>query len=217
MKREMKKNGFLLRTVIALLAIGLFFGACAGGPANTGQQSRTTAVIWTPGVLLEQGIAAFDNGNYDLAIEKYTEAIRMAGEFGDHNYAVGYVNRGNAYMMKKDYNRAIAEFSEAIKLDPYYYLAYFNRGVLYHELERELEDIKRAIDDYTKTIELEPTFVNAYYQRGLAYGDYIITSEKEDTARAIEDFEAVLRINPNHPLAARARRALEVLRSEQGQ
>jgi len=216
----MKKNGFLLRTMMTGLAIGLFFGACAGGPAkteqqsaNTGQQSRTTTIIWTPDVLLEQGIDAFNNGDYDLAIERYTEAIRMAGEFGDNNYAVAYVNRGNAYAMKDDYNRAIAEYTEAIKLDPYYYLAYFNRGIAY----RDLEDIRRAIDDFTQTIKLEPTFVYAYISRAEMYYTYVISSAEEDLDQAIEDLETALRIDPNHPLAPRARWNLEIIRNEREQ
>jgi uncharacterized caspase-like protein len=42
-----------------------------------------------------------------------------------------YYDRGLVYYHKKDYNRAIAEFTQAIRLDPNYADAYTSRGVAY--------------------------------------------------------------------------------------
>ena len=47
----------------------------------------------------------------------------------DPKYARAYNNRGNTYSTTHDYDRAIADFSEAIRLDPKYALAYRNRGL----------------------------------------------------------------------------------------
>jgi len=38
---------------------------------------------------------------------------------------------GSAYVNKKDYDRAIADFDRAIELDPKFVIAYFGRGVIY--------------------------------------------------------------------------------------
>ena len=39
-----------------------------------------------------------------------------------------YCNRGYAYGKKGDYNRAIADYTQAIELNPNYVEAYNNRG-----------------------------------------------------------------------------------------
>ena len=54
-------------------------------------------------------------------------------------YFVAYNDRGKAYALKRDYNRAIADFSEAIKFDPIYVEAHNNRGMAYKALGRESE------------------------------------------------------------------------------
>ena len=44
---------------------------------------------------------------------------------------VAYFGRGNAHKDKGDHDRAIKDYSEAIRLDPKYEAADFNRGVVY--------------------------------------------------------------------------------------
>src|SRR5215468_1428766 len=48
-----------------------------------------------------------------------------------HNRAVAFYDRGGIYKERKDYDRAIADYSEAVKLDPQYVNAYLNRGMSY--------------------------------------------------------------------------------------
>ena len=49
------------------------------------------------------------------------------------NYAKAYDNRGYAYNGKKEYDKAISDFNEAITLNPNYAKAYYNRGVAYRK------------------------------------------------------------------------------------
>src|SRR5215468_3408886 len=56
-------------------------------------------------------------GNPDQSIAACARVIADDSETAA-NRAVAYKNRGNAYYNKKDYDRAIADYSEAIKLDP---------------------------------------------------------------------------------------------------
>ena len=206
---------FLGMMIILVLAVAIST-SCSSVPTNTEQrateqQSRGgTVIVWTPEVLLEQGIEAFNNGNFDLAIEKYTEAIRMAIELGDNNYAVGYVNRGNAYIQKGEYDKSIDEYNIAIRLDPYYFLAYFNRGLVYRQLSR----LHEAIKDFSQTIEIEPSFIHAYFERGRIYFDFVISNDKDDLEQIIKNWETVLLLDPNFYRAPFIKQNLEIVRSE---
>jgi tetratricopeptide (TPR) repeat protein len=46
------------------------------------------------------------------------------------NLAIAYVTRGIAYKSKKDFERALADFDEAIKLEPHQAAAYENRALI---------------------------------------------------------------------------------------
>src|SRR5215470_13293156 len=51
-----------------------------------------------------------------------------SGELSSANLALTFYNRGNAWQRKHDYDRALADYSEVIRLDPRFAMAYFNRG-----------------------------------------------------------------------------------------
>jgi len=86
---------------------------------------------------LEQQLAWCNNpdGNVapDLVISGCTAHIQT-GVLDAQNLAIVYFNRGNGYFDKRDYAHAIADYSEAIRLNPRYANAYFNRALAYDEL-----------------------------------------------------------------------------------
>ncbi len=90
--------------------------------------------------------------------------------------ADAYYNRGRSYYNKKDYDRAIAEYNQALRLDPNYVYAYNNRGLVYYNLK----DYDRAIADYNQALKLDPHYTAAYNNRELAYKD------KKDYAQALK-------------------------------
>jgi len=72
-----------------------------------------------------------------------------------------FYNRGRCYTEMGEYDKAIADFDEGIKLqeDPYFYL-------FRAEAKRLKGDYKSAVPDFTKVIELDPMNSYAYYKRG---------------------------------------------------
>ena len=64
--------------------------------------------------------------------------------------------------MKGDYDQAIADCSEAIRLDPQYVLAWWNRG----ECWRVKGNYKQAIADFAEVIRIDPSYYPAYWTRG---------------------------------------------------
>jgi tetratricopeptide (TPR) repeat protein len=66
------------------------------------------------------------------------------------------------------YNDAIAQFQEAIKLDPNHYKAYYRTGVLYEKLDQP----QKADQSLRKAIELRPTYSVSFVALGHLYIDY---------------------------------------------
>jgi tetratricopeptide (TPR) repeat protein len=76
-----------------------------------------------------------------------------------------YYRSGVGSLGKDDYDKAISDFTEAIRLSPNYGHAYNNRGNAYCG-QRNFD---KAISDYTEAIRLNPNNALAYYNRGVAY------------------------------------------------
>ena len=79
---------------------------------------------------------------------------------GDRAFALN--NRGFAYDVKGDHDRAIADYNEAIRLKPDYAAVFNNRGFVYDKMG----DHDRAIADYNEAIRLKPDLANAFNNRG---------------------------------------------------
>jgi tetratricopeptide (TPR) repeat protein len=92
---------------------------------------------------------------------------------------------------RHDYDLAIAEFSEAIRLNPYFWEAYNNRGASYSHKG----DHDKAIADYSEAIRLKPDDVGTYINRGNCY------SLKGDHDRAIADYSEAIHLKPDYAMA----------------
>ena len=102
--------------------------------------------------------------------------------------AEDYHARGLEYLNNEDYNRAIADFTQAKLLDPDDAYAYRKRGSTYIYKG----DYDNAITVYTQAIRLDPNDAEAYHWRGFAYDN------KGDYDRAIADYETALQLEPNN-------------------
>jgi tetratricopeptide (TPR) repeat protein len=131
--------------------------------------------------------AASDCGqdkDLDLQIRGCSRYLEGGGKEVDR--AIAYNNRGNANYSKRDYDRAIADYDHAIRLDPKLVFAYVGRGEAYDSKG----DYDRAIADYDQAIRLNPEFAVAYHNRGFAY------KNKGDYNRAIADCDQAIRLDP---------------------
>ena len=98
---------------------------------------------------------------------------------------------GSGMYMLEQYEEAIADFTQAIRLNPNDALAYNNRGLTC----AELNDLTGAIADFTQAIRLNPNDALAYNNQG------ITRAELNDLTGAIADFSEAIRLNPDDAAA----------------
>jgi len=136
-----------------------------------------------------------------------------------------YFYRGNLHLKMNYPDKAIADYTRVIELDPKYAIAFGNRGLAQKtkgnvkqaiadysmaiELDtasvpayinrgntyQDLDNIKQAIADYTKAIQLDSTCALAYNNRGTAYDNL------DSTNQAIADYNRALELDPRYALA----------------
>jgi tetratricopeptide (TPR) repeat protein len=95
-------------------------------------------------------------------------------------------DRGAAYYFKDDYQPALKDFTDALKLDPKMAQTHSNRGAIYHKLGQD----DRAIADDNAAIKLDPSVPEYFDNRGLAEAD------NKDYDHAIADYSEAIKIRP---------------------
>ncbi|MBV9643937.1 MAG: tetratricopeptide repeat protein [Verrucomicrobia bacterium] len=102
-----------------------------------------------------------------------------------------YMNRGWGFYQKKDYDKAISDYNEAIRLDPNLAWTYDARGSIYEERN----EYDKAISDYNNAIRLNPKFSYAYVSRARIF------FQKREYEKAISDLNEAIRLDPKFALA----------------
>ncbi len=91
-------------------------------------------------------------------------AVIRSGHQSPENLARAFFNRGRAWADQANYDRAIQDFDQAIRLDPAYPDAFNNRGVAWLGKGQ----MQSAAADFDQAITLDPNYAIAIYNRGLA-------------------------------------------------
>ena len=107
---------------------------------------------------------------------------------GSATGAAFYLKRGGDFSDVHQYDRAIADYTTAIRLKPDYAEAYNDRGFAYYRKG----DVERAIADYTRAIELRPNYPKAYNSRGVAY-----MAHGYGAAKSVPDFDRAIALKPD--------------------
>jgi tetratricopeptide (TPR) repeat protein len=118
-------------------------------------------------------------------------AVIQSGLEPGRNLAAAFTIRGRAYRAKGDYDHAIADYTEAIRVESDYGLAFYSRGIAYFNKK----DYDRAIADYTESLRLSPRDIIALQNRGHAY------QAKQDYDSAIVDYSEAIGIEPKFAYA----------------
>jgi len=106
-----------------------------------------------------------------------------------------YFELGGKLFNDHKYNDAIDSYTKAIKLDPTYSSAYFNRSLCF----AEKGEYEKASRDLLMVIKFEPNSFDAPYIMG------VISEKKQDFETALKWYDKSIKKNPNYSPAVEAR------------
>lgn len=176
-----RTKNFPIPIVFLVLPLLLLIG---GGAAYFVQLKQTTNTDNTETDKTEQ---KSDQTDKTSETEQDSDQTNKTSET-ETKSAVTYNDDGIKKYNNKDFRGAIEDYTQAIKINPNYAEAYYNRGIVYDELG----DKKTAIQDYNQAIKIKPNDADAYYNRGIAQSDL------GDKKSAIEDYSQAIRVNSNY-------------------
>ncbi len=207
--------------------LGVQTSTWAGAMAWARACSRRHGIAIEPGLpdahaLFKAGFDARVAGDHEAAIRLLSDAI-ASGSLNDDDRATSYNNRGIAFAAKGEDDKAVADYTMAIKIAKLYGPAYLNRGNIYSnqgKFDAALSDynfvitispsyalaynsrgavyyrrgeLDAALADFDKAIQLKPDYGNAFWNRARVY------SRKDDTPKALADFAEAIRFKSSEP------------------
>ncbi len=165
----------------------------------------------------KKGLSEINKGSFKEAIKFYDEAEQKLNDIKKQELSkeqaavvveklsIAYNNRGTAYARLTQYENAIKDQTEAIRIREELLKkhpddkaiandlagSYNNRGNTYDDLG----EYQKALADYDKAIELNPKYAAAYNNRGVTYknlGEY---------QKALADYDKAIELNPKYATA----------------
>ncbi len=146
-----------------LISLGLAAAGCSGSPDGPDTDGARA--------LIEEGRAAAAEGNHAAAVDLYTRALEADPGSPDAYYERGYSNvrlrrspdvPGHARVYE---DRALLDYSEAIRRNPALAGAYFDRAMI----RASRAQYKDAVEDLLSVVKVEPRNVEAHYWLGHIY------------------------------------------------
>lgn len=135
--------------------------------------------------LLKKSAIDITLGNYEMALSQINHALRQ-NELNPEPYYL----KGRLYKEAGDTTLSASSYQTAIELDPNYYDAYIEVGLLYHEKKHDL-----AEEYFTAAIDVKPKSIEAWYNKAM----FLQETGFRDKARydeARECYRQILGIDP---------------------
>ena len=125
----------------------------------------------------------------ERAIAACTRIIK-SGRARGPELAETLVNRGNAYRATKKLDQAIADFAEALRVQPGLPRALLGRGNAYSD-RREFD---KALAQYEEAARINPKYALAFHNRGL------VLMKKGEFGRAIAENTIAIELEPDNAM-----------------
>jgi tetratricopeptide (TPR) repeat protein len=149
--------------------------------------------------------------NLGIVVERYGQVAVALGVVAEQRIATLPVNQGlnatdyfvagNDKYDKGNYQGALADYNQAIALDPKYSSAYVVRGFLKNAI---LNDVQGSLADFDQAIALDPKNSLAYASRGNLKNEKL-----NDMRGALADLNQAIALDPKNSLAYTVRAVLK--------
>ena len=154
-----------------------------------------------------RAVLYYNMEKYELAKKDYQQCLEMKPS------AQVYHLLGMLYSNTENYKMAIKSYTKAIELDPEYKGAYVNRGLIYFEQQKYLDQffvqmkaqgvirqrkradnraIKLAERDYTQALKIDPNLKEAFFARGM------LRAKQKEYVLANRDYSKAIELDPNY-------------------
>ncbi len=179
----MKRNKLnLFTTIVGILIINIF--GIQGVQANKIESTITTDLLSDSSASLITSNSLQTEPKSAIESPQNKTKPESVAKLSD---AVAYNDRGNERAAAGDHQGAIADFTEAIKLQPNYFEAYNNRG----NVRFVIGDKQSALADFDRAMQLNPQpTADDYKNRGG------IRWSLGDKTGALADFDRAIQLNP---------------------
>jgi tetratricopeptide (TPR) repeat protein len=128
------------------------------------------------------GIALLDQLQYQDSIQAFSEVIKLRPKYAD-----AYTNVGLTEIVWEKYDSARVAIHKALSIDPNSARALYYDGLL----QRRAGNTKMEIADFRRVVDMFPQSRDARRELGITY------YQKNDNPAALEQFEALQKIDPD--------------------
>ena len=130
---------------------------------------------------LEAVRAIFEAANLDPTRKRLFDESQM-------QTAGSYITRGNGYFQMGEYAQSVADYTQAVELQPALDEARYRRGFALAQLLK----YDAAVADFTEVIRLNPENPTGYFARGVAYSSML----PPQSDLAVADLTKAIELNP---------------------
>ncbi len=126
---------------------------------------------------------------FEEAIYNYNRSILLDDRYGT------FLNLGNTFAKKGDFNNALAAYNEAEKRNSNDYYLHFNKGIVF----TQIGNYDKALESYHQSLKLNPEYVSIFRNIGIIYyvsknyveatkyfNKFLLVSDDEETKELVK-------------------------------
>lgn len=140
--------------------------------------------------LLEKSAMDIALNNHELALQQINTVLRQ-----DERVAYAYYLKGRLYRQVRDTTLALSSYQTAIEVDPNYYDAYVEAGLVCASFGNPL-----AKEYYNSAIEIHPNFVEPYYNKAIFLQETGVKNPS-NYQEALQCYDKIIGIDANFSAA----------------
>lgn len=106
-------------------------------------------------LLMQQGEAAMNAGDFESALEKFNEMVKLAPEFAE-----GWNKRATIFFLIENYRASLADINRTLALEPRHFGALAGLGLVWDALNEKM----KALEAYRSALEIHPHLYGVKYR-----------------------------------------------------